>query len=270
MLLTKTFGQQANVGDEFRALNAKLAELQIRQAMVGRWFFMIVGTIFSITPGVRVLARRLAGHPGRPDRADDRRHRRVHDAPEPAVLPARPAAQRAGRDPGRAGAVRPDLRVPRAGPGDRRRAGCGRARPAQPCAARSGSATCPSATRPRPCRPSGRATASARQDGRRPEEQVERRGRCRVGRRRGGRDAGRRERATRGEIPAIEMLPTFALEDIDFEARAGPARRARRPVGLGQDDDDLPDPAAVRRRRRRGRDRRHRRAPDHARVARPR
>ena len=73
----------------------------------------------------------LAGYladPGRPDRADDRRHRRVHDAPEPAVLPARPAAQRPGRDPGRARAVRPDLRVPRDGSRDRGRAGCGRAR----------------------------------------------------------------------------------------------------------------------------------------------
>ena len=38
------------VEQRFRGLNAKLAALQIRQAMVGRWFFMIIGTIFSITP----------------------------------------------------------------------------------------------------------------------------------------------------------------------------------------------------------------------------
>ncbi|MGK2851426.1 MAG: ABC transporter ATP-binding protein [Candidatus Limnocylindrales bacterium] len=50
MLLSKTFGQQANSIKRFRGLNAKLAALQIRQAMVGRWFFMIIGTIFSITP----------------------------------------------------------------------------------------------------------------------------------------------------------------------------------------------------------------------------
>jgi ATP-binding cassette subfamily B protein len=50
ILLSKTFGQQeASIG-RFRSLNAKLAALQIRQAMVGRWFFMIIGTIFSITP----------------------------------------------------------------------------------------------------------------------------------------------------------------------------------------------------------------------------
>jgi ATP-binding cassette subfamily B protein len=50
MLLTKTFGQQDAAVDRFRKANARLADLQIRQSMVGRWFFMIVGTIFSITP----------------------------------------------------------------------------------------------------------------------------------------------------------------------------------------------------------------------------
>lgn len=50
MLLTKTFGQQAAAIGRFRDANAKLAVLQIRESMVGRWFFMIVGTVFSITP----------------------------------------------------------------------------------------------------------------------------------------------------------------------------------------------------------------------------
>ncbi len=50
MLLTKTFGQQAQATERFRGLNRELARLQVRQAMVGRWFFMIIGTIFSITP----------------------------------------------------------------------------------------------------------------------------------------------------------------------------------------------------------------------------
>jgi ATP-binding cassette, subfamily B, bacterial len=50
MLLTKTFGQQEAANERFRRLNLRLAALQIRQAMVGRWFFMIVGTVFSITP----------------------------------------------------------------------------------------------------------------------------------------------------------------------------------------------------------------------------
>ena len=50
MLLSKTFGQQAAAIARYNGLNRKLAALQIRQAMVGRWFFMIIGTIFSITP----------------------------------------------------------------------------------------------------------------------------------------------------------------------------------------------------------------------------
>ena len=69
MLLTKTFGQQDAAIARFKALNAKLAVLQIRQAMVGRWFFMIIGTIFSITPAfVYWLAGTMAAN-GNPDAA---------------------------------------------------------------------------------------------------------------------------------------------------------------------------------------------------------
>ncbi len=50
MLLSKTFGQQQAAIARFSKLNRELAALQVRQAMVGRWFFMIIGTIFSITP----------------------------------------------------------------------------------------------------------------------------------------------------------------------------------------------------------------------------
>jgi ATP-binding cassette subfamily B protein len=50
ILLGKTFGAQERSIARFRGLNLELARLQIRQAMVGRWFFMIIGTIFSITP----------------------------------------------------------------------------------------------------------------------------------------------------------------------------------------------------------------------------
>ena len=59
MLLTKTFGQQAAAVLRYRQANSKLAALQIRQSMVGRWFFMIVGTVFSITPA---LVYWLAGY----------------------------------------------------------------------------------------------------------------------------------------------------------------------------------------------------------------
>jgi len=69
VLLSKTFGQQAAATNRFRGLNRRLARLQIRQAMVGRWFFMIIGTIFSITPAfVYWLAATLAmnGDPSAP------------------------------------------------------------------------------------------------------------------------------------------------------------------------------------------------------------
>jgi ATP-binding cassette subfamily B protein len=69
ILLTKTFGQQAAANLRFGKINVRLARLQIRQAMVGRWFFMIIGTIFSITPAfVYWLAGTLAanGDPSAP------------------------------------------------------------------------------------------------------------------------------------------------------------------------------------------------------------
>ena len=67
ILLSKTFGQQQTAIDKFRRINRDLAALQIRQAMVGRWFFMIIGTIFSILPAfVYWLAGTMAAN-GNPD-----------------------------------------------------------------------------------------------------------------------------------------------------------------------------------------------------------
>jgi len=73
ILLSKTFGQQGAAVKRFVGLNRRLAVLQIRQAMVGRWFFMIVGTVFSITPAfVYWLAGWLAinGAPSAPTIGD--------------------------------------------------------------------------------------------------------------------------------------------------------------------------------------------------------
>jgi ATP-binding cassette, subfamily B, bacterial len=67
ILLGKTFGAQDRSVERFRGLNRELARLQIRQAMVGRWFFMIIGTIFAIMPAfVYWLAGTLAAN-GSPD-----------------------------------------------------------------------------------------------------------------------------------------------------------------------------------------------------------
>ena len=73
VLLTKTFGQQAAATARFQELNRGLARLQLRQAMVGRWFFMIIGTIFSIIPAfVYWLSAVLAmnGDPSAPTAGD--------------------------------------------------------------------------------------------------------------------------------------------------------------------------------------------------------
>lgn len=52
VLLTKTFGRQTYEIDRFGAENDTLAGLQLHQQMVGRWYFMIIGTFFSIAPAV--------------------------------------------------------------------------------------------------------------------------------------------------------------------------------------------------------------------------
>jgi ATP-binding cassette, subfamily B, bacterial len=73
ILLGKTFGAQERSMERFRLLNFELARLQIRQAMVGRWFFAIIGTIFSIMPAfVYWLAGTMAasGNPSAPTAGD--------------------------------------------------------------------------------------------------------------------------------------------------------------------------------------------------------
>src|SRR5438034_3744302 len=52
ILLIKTFGRQKYAEDQFREENQKLADLQVRQQMIGRWFFMLIGTFFSIMPAI--------------------------------------------------------------------------------------------------------------------------------------------------------------------------------------------------------------------------
>ncbi len=73
ILLGKTFAAQERSVERFRGLNKELARLQIRQAMVGRWFFMVIGTVFSIMPAfVYWLAGTMAanGSPNAPTAGD--------------------------------------------------------------------------------------------------------------------------------------------------------------------------------------------------------
>jgi ATP-binding cassette, subfamily B, bacterial len=50
ILLSKTFGQQGASIERFDHLSGRVATLQLRKAMVGRWFFALIGTIMSIIP----------------------------------------------------------------------------------------------------------------------------------------------------------------------------------------------------------------------------
>jgi ATP-binding cassette subfamily B protein len=58
ILLSKTFGQQAASIERFRRESRRLSDLQVRQQMIGRWFFALIGTFFSISPALVYL---LAG-----------------------------------------------------------------------------------------------------------------------------------------------------------------------------------------------------------------
>jgi len=68
ILLTKAFGRQRFEIDRFENENARLADLEIRQSMVGRYFFAIVQIFFSITPALVylvagiVIAHQSAAH----------------------------------------------------------------------------------------------------------------------------------------------------------------------------------------------------------------
>jgi ATP-binding cassette subfamily B protein len=54
-LLSKSFGRQRHEIGRFRDENERLTGLQMRQTMIGRSFFAIVGTFFSITPALVYL-----------------------------------------------------------------------------------------------------------------------------------------------------------------------------------------------------------------------
>ena len=55
ILLMKTFGRQQYAQDIFVKENQHLTDLEIRQQMIGRWFFMFINIFFSITPAIVYL-----------------------------------------------------------------------------------------------------------------------------------------------------------------------------------------------------------------------
>ncbi len=51
-ILTRIFGRQSDERERFRSINRDLMALQIRQTMVGRWFFMLLGVLSSVGPAL--------------------------------------------------------------------------------------------------------------------------------------------------------------------------------------------------------------------------
>jgi ATP-binding cassette, subfamily B, bacterial len=65
VLLTKTFGRQRHQVEKFDKENERLVSLEVRQQMVGRWFFAFISTFFSIMPALIYLVEGyLAFGPG--------------------------------------------------------------------------------------------------------------------------------------------------------------------------------------------------------------
>ena len=65
ILLSKSFGRQRHEIDRFSGENTRLTGLMIRQTMIGRSFFAVVSTFFSITPALvyLVVGWVNSGHP---------------------------------------------------------------------------------------------------------------------------------------------------------------------------------------------------------------
>ena len=60
VLLTKVFARTGDAVERYRRENQRLADLQVRQQMVGRTFFALVGTFFSFAPALVYLVAGLA------------------------------------------------------------------------------------------------------------------------------------------------------------------------------------------------------------------
>ena len=64
ILLAKVFDRQRDAAERYRRENRRLALLQVRQQMVGRSFFALVSTFFSIAPALTYLVGGLANAHG--------------------------------------------------------------------------------------------------------------------------------------------------------------------------------------------------------------
>ena len=123
-LLVKLFGREPDETDRFAERAARRSrDVGIRQALIGRWFFLGIGLVSAIGTA---LVFWLGGYLVLTGEPDDRDGRRVRRLPDPAVRPARGADERPGRARDLAGQLRARLRG--AGPAARDRGAAGRGR----------------------------------------------------------------------------------------------------------------------------------------------
>ena len=122
ILLGKTMGRSPELAERFENESTRLAGLEVRSRMTGRWLMQSIQITFAVMPALIYLFGGLAvaalERPGAV--LDDRHARRLHHPAGAAVRADRQPAQHLGRHPELARALRPDLRVPR--PRDRHRA----------------------------------------------------------------------------------------------------------------------------------------------------
>jgi ATP-binding cassette subfamily B protein len=68
ILLMKTFGRQQYAREQFASENQRLTDLEVRQQMIGRWFFMFINIFFSMSPVIVYLVAglQIIHNPGNP------------------------------------------------------------------------------------------------------------------------------------------------------------------------------------------------------------
>ena len=98
ILLSKSFGRQRHEIGRFREENERLTGFQIRQTMIGRSFFAVVGHVLLDHARARVPGGGVAAV-DRSDRDRCGHDRRVHDPAVPVVLPDRLDASGLDRGP---------------------------------------------------------------------------------------------------------------------------------------------------------------------------
>ena len=111
ILLGKTMGRSGDLAERFSTESRRLADLEVRSRMTGRWMMAAIQMTFAVMPALVYWFAGLVAVPRQRDR--DRDARRVHDAADAAVLPDRQPSGRPDRGAELARAVRPHLRLPR-------------------------------------------------------------------------------------------------------------------------------------------------------------